>query len=308
MWADLTEDCSNIQLHAIKVNEYNGVMDILQERGRKAIDELMDKAEMYANKAMTQNGNVPPCLFIHCDDGIAAFKQQDPSNVEGKDTFAGNARMLCAAHGAVATVLVSEAWVRWTKTDARLELSVPHSELCDRQEVVLFLCESRFDKVQKMVRIGRKEDGKFIGFDQTPKISYGPIEGRFGQLLSPMFPDQEERTQAKNILKSKRIAAEWVEQRTTGTREKSKYHVISPDGIPLTPEPFGSRKEAQEFIPKWCERFKAQGYYAAVRERIHLDDLVDRLAIVSEAEFIEAIEAAAKQRGRERGRGMAQGI
>jgi len=35
-----------------------------------------------------------------------------------------------------------------------------------------------------------------------------------------------------------------------------------------------------------------------------LDELVDRLAIVPEAEYIRAVEQAAKQRHQQRGRGM----
>ena len=59
-----------------------------------------------------------------------------------------------------------------------------------------------------------------------------------------------------------------------------EYHVISPDGFPITPEPFKNEKEALEYIPLWCQRFKLQGYYAAVGFRIPLKELPDYLHIV----------------------------
>lgn len=60
-----------------------------------------------------------------------------------------------------------------------------------------------------------------------------------------------------------------------------KYHVLSPDGFPITHEPFKSKTAAREYIPRWCERFQAQGYYStASRDQIALADLPDYLEIV----------------------------
>jgi hypothetical protein len=58
------------------------------------------------------------------------------------------------------------------------------------------------------------------------------------------------------------------------------YHVISPDGFPITCKPFASKEEAENNIPVYCSRFKHQGYYAAMRGRIPLDELPDYLEIV----------------------------
>ena len=61
-----------------------------------------------------------------------------------------------------------------------------------------------------------------------------------------------------------------------------KYDVISPDGFPITFEPFESRRAAQEFIPKWCQRYEVQGYYSTSQwKHIPLEDLPNRLTIVS---------------------------
>ena len=64
-----------------------------------------------------------------------------------------------------------------------------------------------------------------------------------------------------------------------------KYHVVSPDGFPITPEPFKSEKEALDYIPLWCQRFKRQGYYAGVRFKIPVKELPDYLEIVPAEKF-----------------------
>jgi hypothetical protein len=59
------------------------------------------------------------------------------------------------------------------------------------------------------------------------------------------------------------------------------YHVISPDGFPITCQPFASEQEALDAIPVWCRRFKKQGYYSTSNlERIPLKELPDYLKIV----------------------------
>jgi hypothetical protein len=61
------------------------------------------------------------------------------------------------------------------------------------------------------------------------------------------------------------------------------FNVISPDGIPITPQPFSSFKAAEKYIPRWVRRYECQGYYAtAGGERIPLADLSSRVVIVEE--------------------------
>jgi hypothetical protein len=62
---------------------------------------------------------------------------------------------------------------------------------------------------------------------------------------------------------------------------KKMYQVISPDGFPITCEPFASEQEAMDEIPVWCERFKNQGYYSTSdRQKIPLKELPDYLQVV----------------------------
>lgn len=65
---------------------------------------------------------------------------------------------------------------------------------------------------------------------------------------------------------------------------KTMYDVISPDGFPITCEPFKSQKAAVKYALKWCKRYQQQGYYSTSnREKIPLEDLPDCLSLVSVA-------------------------
>jgi len=60
-----------------------------------------------------------------------------------------------------------------------------------------------------------------------------------------------------------------------------KYDVLSPDGFPITHEPFKSKQAALDYIPRWCARYEQQGYYStAQREHIPLEMLPGCLEIV----------------------------
>ena len=60
-----------------------------------------------------------------------------------------------------------------------------------------------------------------------------------------------------------------------------QYDVISPDGFPITCEPFNTEKEARDYVPRWCQRYAHQGYYLTSRwEKIPLDDLPNYLSMV----------------------------
>lgn len=63
---------------------------------------------------------------------------------------------------------------------------------------------------------------------------------------------------------------------------KKYYNVISPDGFPITCEPFTSRKAALKYTPQWIKRYEQQGYYStASREKILLEDLPENLVLES---------------------------
>jgi hypothetical protein len=68
---------------------------------------------------------------------------------------------------------------------------------------------------------------------------------------------------------------------------KKLFNVISPDGFPISCEPFASEREAVSAIPVWCERFKNQGHYSTSnRQKIPLTELPDYLRVVpADSEF-----------------------
>lgn len=66
----------------------------------------------------------------------------------------------------------------------------------------------------------------------------------------------------------------------------NKFNALSPDGFPISREPFDSQKDAAAAIAKWCEQYQEQGHYTtAERERIPLKELPNRVQIVSAPEM-----------------------
>ena len=61
------------------------------------------------------------------------------------------------------------------------------------------------------------------------------------------------------------------------------WRVLSPDGVPIEPDPFPTLAAADAALTRWCQRFAVQGYYAAATgERIALADLPSRCAVEGE--------------------------
>jgi len=62
---------------------------------------------------------------------------------------------------------------------------------------------------------------------------------------------------------------------------KTMYDVISPDGFPISCEPFNTQEEAVKYAFQWCKRYEQQGYYSTSRwEKIPLEDLPENLDLV----------------------------
>jgi hypothetical protein len=66
---------------------------------------------------------------------------------------------------------------------------------------------------------------------------------------------------------------------------KTMYNVISPDGFPISCEPFTTRRKAVAAIPAWAKRFQKQGYYLTNRwEKIPLKYLRQELSVIAVSE------------------------
>jgi hypothetical protein len=174
------------------------MVSILDE-GREALKELMKEAERYVSLQMKYEGHCPARLYMDGIDGKAILNPPEMSSEQAKDNFATLAKLVCVAHGANATVWVSEAWMLRTKKDENLDLSILPSESLDRQEAVIIMGESREGGFQKYLPILRHENGKFKGLGEA-NLEENQTKGRFAQFLPAEIPDKETRDMAKKAL------------------------------------------------------------------------------------------------------------
>jgi hypothetical protein len=178
-------------------------MNTTNNSDRDAVQKLMEEAEMMAHYSIRQTGAVSPTLLIHGVDGKVVLAPQSMENEAIKDHFVLKARLACLAHGADATVFLSEAWMRMpSKTGQSLDLSIPPSEAPDRVEAVIIMGETRNGHYQKVLPMLRSEQGKFIGFGEMPEIirEADQVKGRFAQFVPPDVPTEEVRKEAKAAL------------------------------------------------------------------------------------------------------------
>jgi len=50
-----------------------------------------------------------------------------------------------------------------------------------------------------------------------------------------------------------------------------KFNVLSPDGFPISPEPFDSLKAARKYVRQWVEGYRQQGYYS--HKDLHIEHI-----------------------------------
>ena len=158
---------------------------------------------MMAHHSIRQTGAVPPTLLIHGIDGNVVLAPQSMDDEKSKDRFVLQARLACLAHGADATVFLSEAWMRMpAKAGQSLDLSIPPSEAPDRVEAIIIMGETRNGHYQKVLPMLRSEQGKFIGFGEMPEVirEADQVKGRFAQFVPPYVPTDEVRKEAKAAL------------------------------------------------------------------------------------------------------------
>jgi hypothetical protein len=166
----------------------------------QSLDDLLARAEHFANFAMRTRGKVPPALLAISPDGPLFFVPSALADERAKDNFANTARLICVAHAATAAVMILEAWMKLAAPDGSLDLSVPPSESLNRREVVLLTGETRAGFKQKILPIIRTGAGGFFGFGEFDGPSATSFEGRFAQILPPKRPSPEMQTKARTLL------------------------------------------------------------------------------------------------------------
>jgi hypothetical protein len=186
----------------------------LFDPNQEALEELMKQAEKYVTMQMYGEGKCPTRLYIHGMEGMGVFTPLDLSNEAAKNEFAAVARHVCLAHGANATVFVSEAWtvaVKKGRLSSLLEPPAP-SQSPDREEVVIIMGEMREGHIQKILPIERQTNGHFKGFGEA-HIEAGKIEGRFAGLVPAQIPTEEEREMAKVALEIMGVRKQRVQRK-----------------------------------------------------------------------------------------------
>lgn len=186
----------------------------------ETFDDLLSRAEHYANYSMRNMGRMPPTLFLIGPDGPLMFMPESLEDDAAKDDFATNARLMCIAHAATACVMALEAWAKFAKSDEKFDETEPPSEAFDRREVIVLMGESHTGQKQKFLPIIRSGNGKFFGFGESEAPAMDEMKGRFAQLLPKKIPDAAMCDLAKAMLKVKGVgrATQGASPRLPGSR------------------------------------------------------------------------------------------
>ena len=91
--------------------------------------------------------------------------------------------------------------MKTAKPGKRLDLSTPPSQSPDRQEVLIFMGETRHGGCQKMLPMIRSDSGRFVGFGQAPTIECDAVHGRFAKFLPKEYPDLHTQHVAQELLR-----------------------------------------------------------------------------------------------------------
>jgi hypothetical protein len=173
----------------------------------QTLDDLLARAEHFAEYSMRNSGSLPPTLFLIGADGKPImFIPENMADEKAKDDFATMSKLMAVACGATVAVMALEAWVKTAKPGENFDATELPSEAFDRQECVVLMGESISQgKKQKLLPIIRSGNGKFFGFGEHSISKLEKMEGRFAQLLPPKVPDETMRALAVAMLKAKGV-------------------------------------------------------------------------------------------------------
>ena len=173
----------------------------------KTLEDLIGNARHYAEYCMRGTGNVPPTLFLITADGKQTmFMPENLADVEAKDNFAIQSKLMAVATGATVAVMLLEAWVKIVKAGEKIDTTELPSEAFDRQEVIVLMGESMTEgHKQQILPIIRSGNHNFFGFGESVVEKLQKLEGRFTQLLPSKVPDEKMRVVAAAMLKVKGV-------------------------------------------------------------------------------------------------------
>ena len=173
----------------------------------KTLEDLIGNARHYAEYCMRGTGNVPPTLFLITADGKQTmFMPENLADVEAKDNFAIQSKLMAVATGATVAVMLLEAWVKIVKAGEKIDTTELPSEAFERQEVIVLMGESMTEgHKQQILPIIRSGNHNFFGFGESVVERLQKLEGRFTQLLPSKVPDEKMRVVAAAMLKVKGV-------------------------------------------------------------------------------------------------------
>ena len=167
----------------------------------------MANARQYAEYCMRGTGSLPPTLFLIGRDGKQIMLMpQNLADVQAKDDFATQSKLMAVACGATIAVMALEAWVKTAKPGEDFDPTEMPSEAFDRQECVVLMGESITEgQKQQLLPIIRSGNQKFFGFGDSAVSKLDKLQGRFSQLLPTKVPDEGMRALALAMLKMKGV-------------------------------------------------------------------------------------------------------
>ncbi len=177
------------------------------------LDTLIAYAEGYAEFVMKNIGRVPPTMLAVSPEGLLHFLPESLADERAKDNFANVGRLICAAYGATAAVMILEVWMKMAKPGETLDTEEAPSEAFDREEFVVVMGETRGRKTQRFLPIIRTDAGGFFGFGEFDASKFDGIEGRFAGMLPPKVPTRETREATLAVLTVMGITREDLQRR-----------------------------------------------------------------------------------------------
>ena len=181
-------------------------MSLTPDKQPANLDDLMARAEHYANFCLCGTGRVSPVLFLIGTDGLLMFAPKSLADEHDKDSFASQAQLMCITHAATACVMTLEVWAKFAKPGEPFDMTEAPSEAFDRREFVVLMGESHDGQKQKYLPIIRSDNGKFFGFGESEDPGADEMTGRFAQILPTKVPDASMRDLAKIMLKVKGVS------------------------------------------------------------------------------------------------------
>ena len=171
---------------------------------REQLDQLFLRVESRLQHVMRKHRRLSPTLFTVSPEGLSIYAPGPLNEVPEKNGFAADARLICASQGSVAAVLAFEAWALEAKPGERLAPYARPSQSPLRKEYIC-LCGEAFGSIyqQKLLPILRDHRGRFSCLGTSKILPPEPTAGRFANLLPQTLLNDEVRTFANLMLKSR---------------------------------------------------------------------------------------------------------